>query len=329
MIKVSVITAVYNGEAYLEKCLESLINQTLDDIEIIVVNDGSTDGSQEILERYLSNSSRLKCYMKENGGAADARNYGLRFAAGEYVGYVDSDDFVDLDMYEVLYKNAVKNDADIVECNLRHTYAGSEDIEVITHYYDRKDLLKFGRFVVWNKIYRREWLIRSEADFPVELIYEDVEFIAKLVPYIGKYVYADLACVHYVQRKNSVNHATTTKTLDILQILMNVLEFYRQKGLYDDYKEALEYFFIRILLLSSFSRMCRMGDSVLRKMALDMNWRLLNKTFPDWKKNPTLLKLKSCKGLYIRTINSATYKVYSGIFPIVYNIYQRLDNKWK
>ena len=328
MMKVSVVTAVYNGEAYLEKCLDSLINQTLDDIEIIVVNDGSTDGSQEILERYMAKSDRLKCYTKENGGAADARNYGLRFAVGEYVGYVDSDDFVDLGMYEVLYKKAKEIDADIVECNLHHTFDDGEDVEVIEHYYDRKDLLKFGRYVVWNKIYKREWLIKTGARFPAGLIYEDVEFVAMLIPYIGSYAYVDIAPVHYVQRKSSVNNSTTLRILDIHKILMNVLCFYRERCLYEEYREALEYFFIRIVLLRFFTRMCRIRDNKLRREALDKNWKLLNGAFPDWRKNATLMGLKSMQGFYLRTMNAITYKVYSGIFTIAYQIRSRVDRKW-
>ena len=102
MIKVSVIVAVYNAEKYLRKCLDSLFAQTLDGIEVVVVDDGSTDSSPGILAEYASRSDKIKCYKKTNGGAADARNYALPLASGEYVGYVDSDDFADPDMYELM-----------------------------------------------------------------------------------------------------------------------------------------------------------------------------------------------------------------------------------
>jgi glycosyltransferase involved in cell wall biosynthesis len=115
-IKVSVIIPVYNVEDYLEKCLDSVINQTLGDIEIICVNDGSTDNSPKILDRYAKLNSNIKVINKKNGGAGSARNFGLIHANGKYVGFVDSDDWISKDMYEKLYKNACEYDSDMVMC---------------------------------------------------------------------------------------------------------------------------------------------------------------------------------------------------------------------
>ena len=102
--KVSVIVPVYGVEKYISKCLNSLVNQTLNDIEIIVVNDGTKDNSQKIIDEYVKKyPDKVKSFIKENGGQGSARNYGLKQATGEYIGYVDSDDYVELDMYEKLY----------------------------------------------------------------------------------------------------------------------------------------------------------------------------------------------------------------------------------
>ena len=159
MVKVSVIVPVYNVEPYLDKCLNGLVNQTLKDIEIIVVNDGATDNSQQIIDRYAKQYDNVISLVKQNGGLSDARNYGIPYATGEYIGFIDSDDFMEYDMFEVLYKKAKEDDSDIVECNLRHTYSDSEDIEIGKEIYDKKEMIMFGRSVVWNKIYKREWLI--------------------------------------------------------------------------------------------------------------------------------------------------------------------------
>lgn len=115
--KVSVIVPVYNTEKYIRKCVDSIINQTLKDIEIILVDDGSTDNSPEILDEYIARDSRATVIHKENGGQGSARNIGLDIAKGEYIGFVDSDDWVDLDMYEKLYTNAKLTEADMVVCN--------------------------------------------------------------------------------------------------------------------------------------------------------------------------------------------------------------------
>ncbi|MEG1311454.1 MAG: glycosyltransferase [Romboutsia sp.] len=124
---ISVIVPIYNVEQYLPKCIESIINQTINDIEIILVNDGSTDNSGEIADNYAKNDQRIKVIHKENGGQGSARNKGIDIAKGEYIGFVDSDDWVDLDMYEKLYKNAKEENLDIAVCSRK---IWSEDNEL-------------------------------------------------------------------------------------------------------------------------------------------------------------------------------------------------------
>ena len=112
-IKVSIIVPVYNVYEKIEKCLKSLINQTLTDIEIIVVNDGSLDNSQIIIDEYANKDKRIKSFIKKNGGLSDARNYGLNNAIGEYIMFVDSDDYIDINACEKLYNEAIKDNLDI------------------------------------------------------------------------------------------------------------------------------------------------------------------------------------------------------------------------
>ena len=325
MIKVSIVVPVYNVEKYLVKCLTSLVNQTLKEIEIIVVNDGATDGSEIIIQEFASKYSNIRAFVKENGGLSDARNYGMQYAKGEYIGFIDSDDFVDLEMYEELYRKAKEADYDVVECNLHHTYEDSEDTEIGKEIYDKHELIMNGRSVVWNKIYKREWLINTEVIFPKSLIYEDVEFFVKLVPFINTYAYVEPAFVHYVQRNSSINNSSSKKTLDIIQVLSNIKSFYIENDFWKLYYEALEYFYTRILLCSSFGRMCKIPDRKDREDALLKNFRLLNETFPDWKKNTYLKENKTKKGIYMKTVTKVTYHLYCKIFPLV----QIFNNKRK
>ncbi len=326
MIKVSVIVPVYNVEEYLERCLDSLAGQTLEEFEIIVVNDGSTDGSQEIINDYTKKSNKIRAFQKENGGLSDARNFGMAFASGEYIGYVDSDDFVETDMYEILYKRAKEDGSDIAECNLRHKYPDSEDIEIGETIYDKKKILMFGRSVAWNKIYKRDWLIATKVGFPKGLIYEDVQFFSMLVPHIRKYSYVEPASIHYVQRSGSLNNMSA-KASDILKILMNVRSYYLENGFYKEFESALEFLFARILLCSSFARTCHMSDKSDREDILKRNWGLLEETFPDWKKNGVFKQKKSRQILYMRTINSVTYRIYGKILPMLYSIVGRVGRK--
>lgn len=320
MVKVSVIVPVYNVEQYLEKCLESLVHQTLGDMEIIVVNDGTKDNSQQIIDRYAANYSNVVGLVKENGGLSDARNYGLSYAKGEYVGYVDSDDYVDLDMYERLYKKAKECDYDIVECDLHHVYPdGTIDTEVGERILEKDRLLMTGRSVVWNKIYNRQWLVNTKVEFPKGYIYEDVEFFSKLVPHIRSYAYVDAASIYYVQRGDSLNNKQTlAKTMQIIDVLGHIKEYYESKGYYAQYKEALEFLYARILLCSSFSRMCRIPDKSDRKKALRANYQTLVSAFPDWKDNAYVKSYNTKNGKFMHSVNGFTYKIYMMVMPLYF-----------
>ena len=173
-MKVSVIIPVYNTEAYLEKCLSSLLEQTMDDIEILVVDDGSTDGSLKIAKEFeAANPSKIRVFAKENGGQASARNVALKYATGEYLGFVDSDDWVDTTMYQEMYDAAIREDADIVICDMEDHYP----TYVLYHHSSRFD----SKFKVTpsacNKIFRRS-IVGADL-FPVGLWYEDFEFTTK------------------------------------------------------------------------------------------------------------------------------------------------------
>ena len=150
MPKVSVIVPVYNVEQYIEKCLENLVNQTLDDIEIIVVNDGSTDNSETIINKYLQKySNKIKYLTKTNGGLSDARNYGMKYATGEYIAFLDSDDYADVTTYEKMYNKAIEENCDYVECNFIWEY---ENKQVNTYRSDTLIRNAFGQFCVVHSI---------------------------------------------------------------------------------------------------------------------------------------------------------------------------------
>ena len=116
MAKISIIVPVYNVSKYLKRSLDSLINQTLKDLEIIIVNDGSTDNSLDICQEYASLDNRIKVISKENGGLSSARNYGLRYVTSDYVAFIDSDDYVALDMFETMYGELQNNICDTIFC---------------------------------------------------------------------------------------------------------------------------------------------------------------------------------------------------------------------
>jgi len=326
MIKVSVIVPVYNVEKHLGKCLDSLLAQTLEEIEIIAVDDGSTDSSADILKEYQEKSAKLIRVEKENGGVSDARNCGLSYATGEYVGFVDSDDYADPDMFRVMYEKAAERGSDIVECNLHHTYADCEDTEIMPKYYAPEELLCFGRYVVWNKIFRRQWLAGTGVRFPYGLICEEVSFISMLVPYIGNYDYVDAAPIHYVQRRESQNNAGFEKTMNIFEVLKGIVGYYREKGFYERYRTELEFLYARVLLCSTFSRMCLIPERRLRSKALSQNFRELSEAFPQWRKNRILKNEKGRNAVFMKMQNRATYKASCAVFPPLLRLKSRFGH---
>lgn len=129
MPKISIIVPVYNVEKYLEKCVRSILAQTFTDFELILVDDGSPDSSGAMCDQFAKQDERVKVIHKENGGLSDARNAGIEIATGEYLGFIDSDDYIADDMYELLYTNIVKEDADLSICGIYDVYEGKEPVE--------------------------------------------------------------------------------------------------------------------------------------------------------------------------------------------------------
>ena len=192
MAKVSVIVPIYNVEKYLPKCLDSLVNQTLDDIEIILVNDGSLDNSGKIAKEYSEKYQDKIIYLeKENGGLSDARNYGIPYATGEYIAFLDSDDYIDIDAYKQMYEKAKKEDADFLECDFIWEYPNKKVIDKRIDYKNKQEMLAVVRVVAWNKLIKRDLIIKNNIRFPKGLRYEDIEFTYKLLPYLNKISYID------------------------------------------------------------------------------------------------------------------------------------------
>ena len=318
MAKVSVIVPIYNVEKYLPKCLDSLVNQTLDDIEIILVNDGSLDDSGKIAKEYSEKYKDKIIYLeKENGGLSDARNYGIPYATGEYIAFLDSDDYIDIDAYKQMYEKAKKEEADFLECDFIWEYPNKQVIDKRIDYKNKQEMLAVVRVVAWNKLIKRDLIIKNNIRFPKGLRYEDIEFTYKLLPYLNKISYIDKNFIHYVQRNNSIANVQNEKTADIFIILDNVINYYKEKNLYEEYKEQLEYNYIRYLLCSSLKRMCKIGYKGKRKELINKTWEELNTKFPNWRKNNTLKNMHTGKNMYIRTVNKFTYKIYTTLFSLI------------
>lgn len=250
-IKVSIIIPVYNVEKYLRQCLDSLVNQTLKEIEIICIDDGSTDNSPIILEEYAKKDPRVRIFRQENQGSGIARNKAVEFAEGEYIGFMDSDDWAELNMFEKLYDNAKLNDCEIVMCpmliinesgqglslndkiNLPYYNLDCFDDSFDNRVFDYKDTEDFIFEVAvnaYNKIYKTSFVRKSGAKFAEDgLIFQDNIF------FYGTYLNAsrmtlirDFLYVHRTSRPGSVQTEKGKKYIDIIKIFNMIIDIFKK-----------------------------------------------------------------------------------------------------
>ncbi|CEG28649.1 glycosyltransferase family 2 protein [Bacillus sp. B-jedd] len=209
-IKISVIVPIYNVEEYLRRCIDSICHQSYKNLEIILVNDGSTDSCPIISDEYKDKDNRIKIIHKQNGGLSDARNVGIEHATGDYISFVDSDDYIAENMLEVLINLCLEKECDISVCGVVRKYSDREisissDIEeVIDHETAFKYLIqgKYFHDYAWNKLYKSE--LFTDITYPVGKIYEDVFTTYKLFAKANKIGFTDRPLYFYVQRDGSI-----------------------------------------------------------------------------------------------------------------------------
>lgn len=317
MIKVSVIVPVYNAEDYLGKCMDSLVGQTLEEIEIIAVNDGSTDGSLSILSRYeAAYPDKVRVFTKPNGGQASARNLALRYARGEYIGYVDADDYADRDMFRAMAEEAERTGADLTVCDHYHVEGDRRKYVRFPDYGAPRDMLGGVLVSPWNKLLRRDVLLASGVVFPEGYIYEDTAWFAELIPFIRSMAYVHRPLLfHVVQANSTMTSAQGERTAQIFPVMNGVVEFYRARGLYEDYKEDLSGFYSRILLLSSLRRIAHIDDRALRRELQRRTLDELSGNFPDFRES---CKESGWRGFYIRHAGQKTVDLAASLFRIAF-----------
>lgn len=233
---ISVIVPIYNVEEYIRECLESIINQTYTQLEIILVDDGSTDNSSNICDEYKKKDNRIKVIHQKNSGLSDARNAGIKIATGKYIQFIDSDDYIDRDMIEILYKLLAENSADVSICSnyiLKDNIISSECSNK-KNIYDRKEILKEIlidekiRSYAWNKLIRKEMF--DNVKFPSKKIFEDVLTIPKIFEKSNKVVFLDVPKYYYRQREGSIlNKQTNALRLEYIKAALEINKFIREK----------------------------------------------------------------------------------------------------
>lgn len=236
--KISVIVPVYKVEEYLDRCINSILNQTFKDFELILVDDGSPDKCGLICDKYAQKDSRIKVIHKENEGLSAARNTGIEIAKGEYIAFVDSDDYIDKRMYEELYNASINNKSDIVICDYQKIYSNNEinnyklvkkyqienlsKIQALSRLYD---VDSSAYIVAWNKLYKRS--LFDQLRYPNGRLYEDEFITYKLLYYSNNITYLPLRLYYYMQREDSITSMkkNSEDRLDVIFAFKERLEF--------------------------------------------------------------------------------------------------------
>ena len=230
---ISIIIPVYKVEKYLEKCIQSVINQTYENLQIILVDDGSPDNCGKICDEYAKKDHRIEVIHKSNGGLSDARNKGLEIAKGEYIGFVDSDDYIEADMYEVLYNLLKQYNADVSICNFYAVSQGKISIKNADNginEYNRIEILKEIlldkniQSYAWNKLYKKE--LFDEIKYPIGKKYEDIGTTFYLLEKCNKVVVTGKSEYYYINRQDSiVNNVTETTITDYIELIMQRYDY--------------------------------------------------------------------------------------------------------
>ncbi len=329
--KISVIIPVYNVEKYLRECLDSVINQTFRDIEIICINDGSTDNSLNILEEYKRIDKRIKIIHQKNKGMSVARNNGMKIAKGKYICFVDSDDWVDKKMCELFYLISKKNNLDIlvggsnliyerrvlrkiVKTDSRYSLSNLKTFDNEIFYWKNINNLFQINLCVWGKLYKKDFLKKINISFPEGMFHEDYLFYLKTILLANKIGLLRNNLYNYRKlRKGAITYKIKDKNLmDIIKIMEMCKEFLVEKGFWDELKkEFIEFKF------DTFDNFYK-STKHKRKMFYLMKKSLSKEEFDN-------LEIPAVKKIYFSFLNSNSLIKFF-IFRLFYKNIIFLDN---
>lgn len=315
MEKISVIIPVYNVAPYLEKCLDSVIRQTYVNLEIILVDDGSTDGSGNICESYAEKDKRIKVIHEKNGGLSFARNAAMKVMTGKYLTFVDGDDCIEKDMYEMLYNAISLNGSDISVCG-RYEYNedGSKRIYDFTEdrTVDKKEAVKlllkdtsFGH-MVWNKMYRKEMF--EGTDFPEGKVFEDIAIMYGIIEKADKVSIVSKPYYHHLYRSGSIsNEVCIDSYIDYLDAAENLIVHYKDSEYY-------KYSIINKFMINEYVWMKLSGikdenedvKSLIRQTRKEVIEHIDSIFYVNLKYKITAVAIAVCPHLFAWAINSKT-----------------------
>lgn len=284
MVDISIIVPIYNASKYLKKCLDSLVNQTKKELEFILINDGSTDDSESIIKSY--NDSRIKYFKRSNHGIGKTRNFGISKSTGKYIMFLDSDDYLEENSCEILYKKIDKERLDLVVCDFYRVVNDSKIIEKIasfknTSLKDNPNLLLNVNLAPWNKIYRSDLIKNNNIKFIEDLKYEDAPFVVLSLLKSKKIGKVDKTLVYYTIHEKSETTVRDERIFDIIKIVDIIRSYFKD---YFWSREVIDTLTIKILVNYNIQGR-NIKDKDIRNKFIDETFSYLEKNIPNYKSN--------------------------------------------
>lgn len=290
-VKVTVIIPVYNSEKYIGRCLDSVINQTYKNIDIMVINDGSKDNSQKIIEEYVSKYKNIELINQENKGVSKTRNEAIKRAKTKYIMFIDNDDFIDEDYIEVLLKSIEEDDFDVVISGYRRPNENGRIIKEL-----RLKDTEWSKMMIlapWSKIYKREYLIKNDIEFLQNNIGEDIYFNLQALFLSNKVKSIDYIGYNWFFNTKSVSNTIQKdfRKIAVFRLLDECYEVIKNKKILENNYEIMEMHFIRyIIWFLSFSTKKVNYKSISEEYYKLFNW--LYERFPNYKNNKMIGVIK-------------------------------------
>lgn len=284
MTDISIIVPVYNAEKYLKKCLDSLVNQTKKELEFILINDGSTDKSEEIIKTYKD--KRIKYFKNKNQGIGKTRNLGIEKSSGKYIMFLDSDDYFSSDACEILYKEAEKEKADLIVFDYYRVEKGNlNEVKIesfnATNIKDDPNLLLKVNLGPCNKIYKTDLIKNNGIKFEESLKYEDTLFVVKAIYNAQKIIKLNRFLHYYMIHEKSETTVRDERVFDILKIVDKIRTYLKNDELIKDSVDKLT---VKILTNYTIQQRYQSDKNIAMKF-IDNTFDYLKKEIPDYKKN--------------------------------------------
>lgn len=322
MPKATVIVPVYNVEAYLEKCVDSILAQTEPDFELLLVDDGSTDNSGALCDKLAQKDSRIQVIHQKNQGLGGARNTGIKAASGDWVLLVDSDDWIEPELLEKTLEAGLREEADLVMFGFRSVDEQGNTLQTFVEdvptdqgltLKDHPDLLLTAPSA-WRRLYRRELLVRTGILYPPRVWYEDIRTTPKLLAAADRVVFLSYVGYDYLSRTGSITkNQNADRNQEILWAFDDLLPYFQEQGLFERYRQELCYLTLFHAYLTASVRVLLID----RKHPLLGEFRdYLNKWFPDYRCCKYLPRLSRVHKLLLSLLEKRMYGLVALLFRL-------------